>query len=267
MSVGVDTLKARGQALSDAGDLDGAEAAWRQALGLAGADVAAHLALGRLLYRSNRRVESIFHLQTATAAGAGGIKALRWLAAASRQAGALQDAEAAWRRAIALGPEDAEAHAGLGALLLEAGRPAEASFHGRSFRGRPRRRRGGRPGRRDHQEGGDRPRAAQAQQRRLRRDASRRQHGVRQGDGASVWAGSRAGTTRACPSRPTSSAPSTRVSAPDRPGWRGRSWTGSVQGTPRAVQQLRDRLDHWAGQDAQILENARQNLAGAIAGA
>ncbi len=125
-----EVLKRRARALAEAGDDAGAESAWRRALELGGsADLQSHHALSRLLYQSGRRIEAIAHLRAVTAAGWGGVKALRRLAQALQEDGAPEEAEAVWKRALSLEPDDADAHAALGALMMARDGAAEAVPH------------------------------------------------------------------------------------------------------------------------------------------
>jgi len=169
-----ETVEARvllGEAYAQAGRLDEAEAAYREALRRAPADRSARLGLSMALYRSGRLSEAAAELQAILAQDPREARASYLLGAVQLQQGRLEEAtqafeaalrwqgnfpeayvgrgaarflrgdlagaEADLRRALALAPEMPEAHYWLGRLLAQLGQVEEAQQHLRAFLERP----------------------------------------------------------------------------------------------------------------------------------
>ncbi len=120
----------RGLALAAAGRLPAALLALRRAVGLDLQDAAAHHALGQVLLRLDRLAEAAASLRLATSLR-DDAAAWRDLGLALRRQGLNGEATAAYRRAVELAPQSAEAQAALGELLELSGDDEEAAgcFH------------------------------------------------------------------------------------------------------------------------------------------
>jgi tetratricopeptide (TPR) repeat protein len=120
----------RGMSLVEAGRLPAALSALRRAARLDPGDAASHHALGRLLLRLDRLPEATASLRLATTLR-DDAAAFRDLGLALRRQGLHDEAVAAYRRAVALDPQSAEAQAALGDLFELSGDDKDAAqcFH------------------------------------------------------------------------------------------------------------------------------------------
>jgi tetratricopeptide (TPR) repeat protein len=100
-----------------------AEAAYRKALGLQPAFVAAHVNLGVTLVHQGRPGEGEAACRRAVGLQPGLAEAHAALGCALDHQGKYREAEAASRRAVGLKPDLAEAHATLGSALVQQGKP------------------------------------------------------------------------------------------------------------------------------------------------
>jgi predicted O-linked N-acetylglucosamine transferase (SPINDLY family) len=123
---GVPQLLQSALASHQAGQLQQAEALYRQALAAAPANPDALHLLGVLCYQSGRLDAAVDLIGRALAANPAFPQASFNLAVALKALGRLEEAAAAYRRAIALKPDYAEAHDNLGNILKELGRDDEA---------------------------------------------------------------------------------------------------------------------------------------------
>lgn len=118
-----------GSALWETGRLDAAEEMFRSAASRPGAGGAALYQLGRLLHWRGRSGEALAALEAARAAGSGGVDFELDFARAAGGAGDEATALAAYRRVVALDPEQYGARHGLARLLLRRGERDEAKLH------------------------------------------------------------------------------------------------------------------------------------------
>lgn len=109
-----------------AGEVDLAERAYREALNCAPDNADVHYLLGSLLGASGRLDEALEHLQAAARLDPSAAAARSDTGNVYRVQGRLEEAEAAYRDAIGIDAEFAHAHRNLGDLLNAQGRVDEA---------------------------------------------------------------------------------------------------------------------------------------------
>jgi len=115
-----------GLALHDLGQINGAAASFRRAIGLNPGFFEAHNNLGKILQDKGRLAEAEAAYAEALRIFPSNAEIHRNRANVLRDLGRLEDAEAGFRQAITLKADFAEAHNGLGDILRRLGRPQEA---------------------------------------------------------------------------------------------------------------------------------------------
>jgi tetratricopeptide (TPR) repeat protein len=125
-SAAAQRYRERGISLVEAGRPSAAISAFRRAIELDPGEAASHHALGRALLRLNRPGEAAASLSLATTFR-DDAAAYHDLAVALQRQDLRVEATAAYRRAVELAPELAEAHAALGELLILAAEDEEAA--------------------------------------------------------------------------------------------------------------------------------------------
>ena len=116
----------RGLEHHQAGDLQSAESAYREALDLAPDHPDGHYLLGSLLGESGRLDEALEHLEQAARLDPSAAAARSDIGNVYRAQGRLEEAESAYRGAIAIDAEFSNAHRNLGDLLHFQGRVDQA---------------------------------------------------------------------------------------------------------------------------------------------
>ena len=119
-------LLALGNQCREAGDLEGAQQAFRQVLKINRSDLAAQLNLAAVLRQQGRPEEAVRALRQLLRQHSETPAIHYNLAIALQQLGRLEDSAKAYRKAIALAPDLAQAHGNLGVVLEALKRPSAA---------------------------------------------------------------------------------------------------------------------------------------------
>ncbi|HEY5411700.1 MAG TPA: tetratricopeptide repeat protein [Caulobacteraceae bacterium] len=125
--------KRHAKAVEEAGDAEGALAAWRQVLLADAEDPHAHDELGRIQLSLGRHAEAGAHLRAGAEGDPANLRRWKRLAAVFQEAKDAEGEADAWRRVLGLEAADALAHERLAQLLEIRGDRAEAAVHVRAL--------------------------------------------------------------------------------------------------------------------------------------
>ena len=117
------------KAVEEAGDAEGALAAWRQVLLADALDPHAHDELGKILLSLGRHAEAGAHLRAAAEGESGNLRRWKRLATVFQDARDPEGEADAWRRVLDLDGADAQAHERLAQLLEAGGDQVQAAQH------------------------------------------------------------------------------------------------------------------------------------------
>ena len=121
------------KAVEEAGDTEGALAAWRQVLLADAGDPHAHDELGKILLSLGRHAEAGAHLRAGAEGEPANLRRWRRVATVFQEAKDSEGEADAWRRVLAQGGADAQAHERLAQLLEAGGDKAGAAVHVRAL--------------------------------------------------------------------------------------------------------------------------------------
>ncbi len=123
----------RGLAREDVGDLDGAAAAYEEALTAGGAKPEVHFNLGNVRYEQGDRAAAAEQYRAALELDPEYVETWNNLGNTLSELGRTAEAVVAYREALRLAPEYADVHFNLAELLYESGDDAEARSHWRTY--------------------------------------------------------------------------------------------------------------------------------------